>query len=110
MELDAEFFAELVQVSVVEPLERCQTPDGVIIGIEWEDRLVPREPLLPGKARVFFLQITGIGQENLAERHRRFAGVDLPRELMFDEEWNRSAVIDMGVGQEDAVEVLGRDR
>src|SRR5579872_6747516 len=61
------------------------------------------------EAGVFFLQVARVGKNDAAEIDGWRRGVDRPAESLFHQAWNPAAVIEMGVGQNDRVDLLRRD-
>src|SRR5579862_7099419 len=62
------------------------------------------------KARVFFLQVPGVGKNNFAQINRRLCRVNLPAKSPLHQSRDPAAVVEMRVGQHDRVNLLRRDR
>ena len=82
---------------VVDAVERC---DG---------RIAAAASLAVLELGIRRLDVRGVRQHDAAELARRFRRVDGAREAFFDELRQQAAVVDMGVRQEDAFDVGGRE-
>ena len=54
------------------------------------------------EARVFFLQVPGVGQHNAAQIDGRRRRIDRAAKAFFHQAWNPAAVVEMGVSEETA--------
>ena len=82
--------------------------------VERDDRVV-HGPALAGVAaplegRVLLLDRGGIHEGDRDEIRRRRRRQDGSREAVVNEPWEEAAVVEVGVGEEDEIEVVGRDR
>src|SRR6266496_1992207 len=57
------------------------------------------------ESRVFFLQVSGVGQKYAAQIHRGRSGVDGAFEALFNKTWDPAAMVKMRVGQDYAFDL-----
>ena len=67
-------------------------------------------PRLVIEIRIFFLQVAGVGQNDSAEIDRGRRSVDGSAKSLFDQARNPAAVIEVGVREDDGINLPGRNR
>ncbi len=102
--------ADLKGVCVVEGLDLRQHAPRVLLRVEGQRGLVLGEALLVGVARVFFLDVSGVGQQDAAEVARGGGGVDRRFEAIPDHHGQVSRMVQVGVREDHGVEAIGRHR
>src|SRR5207253_10641504 len=80
------------------------------VSVKRQGWLVLAEALLIGVRRVFFLKVTGVGQDQVRQVHRRRRGQYLPAEAVFDQTGNVADVVKMRVRQRQPADARGRER
>lgn len=96
--------ADVERVMNVDGDERGQRIVGVLFRVERKGRAMFGGPFLVGVLGVLFLQMTGVGQQDAGEVHRRWGGIDRPGVSLFDEPRQISGVVEVGVGEHDGVD------
>ncbi len=109
-EAKRDFSREFHRLAHADRLELLQRFLRFFERIERQRRIVLRFLHLVIEARVFFLQMSGVGQDNAAQINRRLRGIDRPAESIFDQARNPSAVVEVRVGQDDRIDPVRRDR
>jgi len=87
--------------------EERQDGMGIGDGVERQGRTVLRVAPPVGALGLLFLQMRGIGKQDLRERCRRAGTVDRPGEPVPHQQRQATGVIDVGMGQDDGVERPG---
>ncbi len=80
---------------------------GLFQGVEGESGGVLGTFLLVVKGRVFFLQVAGVREDDAAQIHGGRSGVDRAGEALAAEAGNPSAVVQVGVGEDDGANLSG---
>ena len=91
-------------------LEILQRVLRLIERVKRQCRIVFRLLHLVVEARIFFLQVTGVGKNDAAQIDCWCRCVDRAAKAVFDQPRNPAAMIEMGVGQNDRIDSVGRDR
>ncbi len=95
--------AEGDDAAVGDGLKISQRVDGIGIGIKRQGGTVFGKSFFGGVFGVFFLQVSGVREQDLAQLYRGFAGKDAAAKPILDEEGDITAMIDVGMGQENTV-------
>jgi len=86
--------------------EEVDTPEDVGHVVQRRLRCLASAAGLAGAIRRFFdLQMSGIGEHQLGDLRRRLGAQDLPGEPSPDEQGEPPCVIEVGVGEEDGVDL-----
>ncbi len=84
-----------------------QTPAGLLLGVQGLGGIVLAVASLVGPARVFFLQVPGVGQQHAAQIAGRLGGEHAPFVASQAEDRKVARMVEVGVGQNHEIE-LGR--
>ena len=79
-------------------LEGVERQGGIVLGLIH----------LVVEARVFFLQVAGVGKDDAAQIDRRRRGVNRAAESLFHQARNPAAVVEMRVRQDDGIDFASR--
>ena len=91
-------------------LEVRQTVQSFLKGVKRQRRVMFRFVVLVVERGVFFLQMARVGKKNSAEVDRCRSGVNRSAKTCFDQARNPSAVVQMGMGQDDGIYFFCRNR
>ena len=78
--------------------------------VERQRRSVLGRSFLVVERGIFFLQVSGVGQNDRAQIDGRWCGVDGAVEAFFHQPRNPAAVVEMRVGEYDCINLAGGDR
>src|SRR5215471_5292474 len=67
-------------------------------------------PLLIVETRLLLLQMAGVRQDHRAEVDGRRRGIDRSGKALLDEPGNPTAMVQVGMGENDSIDLAGRDR
>ena len=90
--------------------EQLQAALGVLTGVHRQRGLVFGETVPVGELRLFLLQMAAVGEQDLAQLVRRGRAVNPAAKALSRQQWQVAAMVDVGVGEHDRVDGLGRDR
>ena len=108
-EAEGNFRTQLDGVTDAYGLEVLEGVLGFVQCIQGKRGVVLRLLDLVVEARVFFLQVAGIRQDDAAQINRWRSGVDRAAKAFFDQAWDPSAVVEMGMGEDDGINFFRRD-
>ncbi len=112
-EADRSRSAEVEGLIVGDLLDERHGGLDVLRGVERDDRVVHGPPLLgvapPLEGRVLFLDVRGVHERDGQDVGRGGRRQDRSGEALGDETGNEAAVVQVGMGEEKEIDVLGRD-
>ena len=91
-------------------LQQGQAVDRVLSVVQGLGRAVFAKAVAVGVERVFFLQVAAVGPQNFAQVARARAHMHPPRKTIALQLGHIATVIQVGVGQDDRVHAVRRDR
>ena len=80
----------------------------VELGVERKRWFVFGKTVFVGKERIFFLDVTTVGQQDLTQIAGARGGVDATPETLLGQQGHIAAVIEVGMGENDGVDVIWR--
>ena len=109
-EADRDPGGDLVLFAELDRLELSHGLKGIAAGEERARVGVPAVTLLLGVAGLFFLQFAGVLEHQPGERTGRPGAVDRSAKPLRDQPRQEAGVIEVGVGQDDSVDLLWSER
>ena len=91
-------------------LETVNGGDGVFVCVERQSRLMLGETVPVRVSGVLLLQVARVGQQDPAEFRGRFGAEDRAPEAMLHEEGQIARMVEMGVGQNDGIDLAWINR
>ncbi len=104
------FGADLRGLPDRDRLEELHAVLGVEQRVERQSRAVLGGLRLVVVGRVFFLQMSGVGEHHGTQLNRSLGGVDRAVESFFDQARNPAAVVEVRVGKNDGIDFAGGHR
>jgi hypothetical protein len=83
---------------------------GLFLCVQRQRRPVSGKPVAVGEVSLLFLQTPAVGQQYLAQVARRGGAQHLAGKAVTHQQRQGAAVVEVGVGQDDSVDVRRRDR
>ena len=100
---------QTMRLSEPDGFEEVEGRPGLCLRIERQRRLMPRIAIAVGGCRIVLLDMPAVRQQNGTEIGRRLRAVDRTLEAVPHQARDIAAVVDMGMGQQQRIE-LERDR
>ena len=102
---EIQLVGQTMRLSEPDGLEAAECRSGLCLRIERQRRLMPRIAIAVGGCRVVFLDMAAVRQQNGAEIGRRLRAVDRTVETVPHQAWDIAAMVDMGMGKQEGIEL-----
>jgi hypothetical protein len=91
-------------------VDLLQAVQRVAARVQRQGRRVLRETVPVGEGGVFFLDVTAVRQQDGAQVPRAGGGMHPAPEALARQQWQVAAVVEVGVRQDDGVDLAGHHR
>ncbi len=109
-EAEGELVVQPGSLAVVDGLEVPQAVLRLFHGVERQRGRVLGRARLVVVSRIFFLQVSGVGQQNAAEIDGGRRRIDRSLESLLDQARDPTGVIEMSVGEDERIDLVGGHR
>ena len=107
---ETQLIGQVMRLSKPDGLEAAECRPGLCLRIERQRRPVPRIAIAVGGSGIVLLDMSAVRQQNGAEIGGRLRAVDRTLEAISHQAWDIAAMVDMGMGQQQRIELGGIER